>query len=374
MARGACGRAHAARGSSSALALCFLAGGIGCVLAQPLTWQLVADTSAGDAGCDPAGITSTVEVSTLDACEGLCMDEIDDCARIELSKLVHFIASGVDGRYASRNDAEAACQAAGYSRLCTQAELEGGYDAAELLPPVVAETHTVSTMSAADGTDFGAAGGHANFSNGWVEFPGPPGTGGGERNGHVAYAFSCAAPSTVAWKVSAVTPDGKSDSLYVQVDSSSDEGWSEWHLGTSPGQSVPDFHWKSTASASFSVGAGLHTLLIREREVRSPCAPPGLPAAAELTCLCCLGYARRMASSLTGSDSRWEGASVGSTTSRPQAASRAGRPTGSGFGRADTLDDVGVPGTTETRRSWTEARTAAARAATFSAVARSAGR
>jgi hypothetical protein len=66
----------------------------------------------------------------------------------------------------------------------------------------------------------------------------------------------------VAWELSAVTPDGSSDSVLVQVDSSSDEGWLEWHLPQDT-----SFTWGSThPSASFVVDAGPHSLLIGERE------------------------------------------------------------------------------------------------------------
>jgi hypothetical protein len=259
-------------------ALLAVLAGVTCVSAQPLSWQLVADTSTGDAGCDPAGVTSTAKDVTLDACKSLCEDEIDNCVRIELSKLVHFVEPDAEGTFASRTDAEAACGAAGFSRLCTKAELEGAFDAAELLPPLADEGHgAASIIDAVDGTDFGAAGGEAVFSDGWVEFPGPPDTGGGERAGYVAYAFSCAAPTTVAWELSTIAPDSKANSVYLKVvvedtdevvmpDAGSDEAWVAWQFSGSY-NSLPDFAWTSS-SASFSVDAGLHTLLISEREVR----------------------------------------------------------------------------------------------------------
>ena len=116
--------------------------------------------------------------------------------------------------------------------------------------------------------DVGAAGGEAIFSQDWVEFPGPPATLGGSRSGYVAYAFSCVAPSTVAWQLSTIAADGDSDSVLLQVDSPSDEGWVTWALG-GLGSSLEEmvFVWSST-SASFPVDAGPHSLLIAEREVR----------------------------------------------------------------------------------------------------------
>lgn len=76
------------------------------------------------------------------------------------------------------------------------------------------------------------------------------------------------APSTVAWQLSAIAADGNSDSVLLQVDSPSDEGWVTWHLG-GLGSSLEEmvFVWSST-SASFQVDAGPHSLLIAEREVR----------------------------------------------------------------------------------------------------------
>ncbi len=144
-----------------------------------------------------------------------------------------------------------------------------------LAPAVLAQQST--TIAAVDGADVGAAGGEAVFSNGWVEIPGPPSTEGGSRVGHVAYAFSCGAPSTVAWELGAVTTDGFSDSVLVRVDPPSDEGWVDWH----PHQERStledtEFAW-SSRSASFVVDAGPHSLLIGEREVcheRRPLASP----------------------------------------------------------------------------------------------------
>jgi hypothetical protein len=144
--------------------------------------------------------------------------------------------------------------------------------AAVLLAPVVL-TQQSTVITAVDGTDVGAAGGEAVFSNGWVEFPGPPSRGGGERAGHVAYAFSCVAPSTVAWELSAVLTDGDSDSVLVRVDPPGDEGWVDWHLGGSRSTLEDmEFAW-SSRSTSFAVDAGRHSLLIGEREVRRASLP-----------------------------------------------------------------------------------------------------
>lgn len=192
-----------------------------------------------------------------------------------------------------------------------------------LLAPIALSQQSTTSISAVDGTDFAAAGGQADFSSGWVEFPGPPQTHGGYRSGHIAYEFSCAAPSTVAWQLSAVLTDGESDSVMLQVDSASEEelnlGWVEWHLGPERSNlEAMDFQW-SDASASFPVAAGPHTLLIGEREVRRPLClqirrallwtASTIVSAAEGTRLC-HRRARRMACTLTGFSLLWEGTSA----------------------------------------------------------------
>ena len=146
----------------------------------------------------------------------------------------------------------------------------------------VCDPMAAGTMIAAvDGTDFGAAGGEAMFSNGWVEFPGPPSTNGGHRAGHIAFAFSCAAPSTVAWELSAVRTDGNSDSVMVGVENPSERV--AWHLqGSRSTLEDMEFTW-SSRSTSFAVDAGPNSLLISEREVRHLVAAAPLLASIEST-------------------------------------------------------------------------------------------
>ena len=151
-------------------------------------------------------------------------------------------------------------------------------------------------IAAVDGTDFRAAGGEAVFSNGWVEFPGPPLTLGGHRAGHIAFAFSCVAPSIVAWELSSVRTDGNSDSVMVGVDKPSK--WFAWHLrGSRSTLADMEFTW-SSGSTSFRVDAGPNSLLISEREVRHLVATAPLLASSRTvrgtlflgsddTCLCC---------------------------------------------------------------------------------------
>ena len=135
---------------------------------------------------------------------------------------------------------------------------------------------TSPTIAATEGTDCGAAGGEADFSNGWVEFPGPPASGGGLRSGYIAYPFSCTVPSTVAWEISAVSTDGGSDSALMQVDSTDSEGWVEWHFHARSTLSEMSFAW-SPESTAVAVGAGQHTLFVAEKEVRTD-ARAELPA------------------------------------------------------------------------------------------------
>lgn len=76
----------------------------------------------------------------------------------------------------------------------------------------------VDVYKAADGLNHGAAGGLADFSNGWVEFPGPANSAGGSRSGYITYPFYCSARKAVQWKMSAITTDLNSYRVRLQVD------------------------------------------------------------------------------------------------------------------------------------------------------------
>ena len=58
---------------------------LGGVRAQPFSWQLVADTASGDAGCDPPGLHTVVWGSSLDDCKSQCLAEEELCVSFELS-------------------------------------------------------------------------------------------------------------------------------------------------------------------------------------------------------------------------------------------------------------------------------------------------
>ena len=126
-----------------------------------------------------------------------------------------------------------------------------------------------TSIAAVDGIDVGTAGGGAVFSpSGWVEFPGPPATAGGDwTTMPVAYVFRCSAPSTVRWKLRVVASDANSDSVFVRVETAGE--WVAWHLANQNFQSreTMNFEW-STSSNEFEVGTGPHVLQISEREVR----------------------------------------------------------------------------------------------------------
>eukprot|EP01043_Picozoa_sp_COSAG02_P044130 COSAG02_NODE_3909_length_6056_cov_3.448884_3_plen_617_part_00 len=198
--------------------------------------------------------------STITCADNPC--QANECCTIpKLFTTIPLAGFELDGR------SEPGCQATTQGdtpmlSITTAATSQSGTCFADLTTP------TETWVAAIAGTNYAAANGGADFSKGYVEFPGPANTVGGVGSGYIEYPFECTAATTASWKLRVVTTDANSDSARLQVDDVT-AAFHEWHLsqvGTLVAGSL-DFEW-SSVSREFSVGAGQHSLFIAEREDR----------------------------------------------------------------------------------------------------------